>query len=311
VSPFVALVADAGEDVGLGHLARGSAIAAALAARGVAVACHGLGAEAALTLDGVRWEPLADVAAVAAARPAAVVLDSYRLDDAGALAAAPLVAFVDGPEAPDATALALTTGPPPPGPAALAGLAYAPLRRAFWGLPRAHPRASVERVLVSTGGGDVGDAAARATAAVRRALPDATVALVRGPQAREPAPEGVELVVGATSLLEELERADLLVAAAGQTSLEAAAVGTPSVVAPVVENQRANAAALRAAGAAVVVEELNRELEHTLVALAGDAGARADLSERAQAAVDGYGALRIAFAVERLAAARQATLGAA
>jgi UDP-2,4-diacetamido-2,4,6-trideoxy-beta-L-altropyranose hydrolase len=302
----VAVVADAGPDVGLGHLARGSAVAAALTARGVEVACHGLGAEEALALDGLCWEPLADVAAVAAD---AVVLDSYRLDDAGPLAGVPLVAFADGASVRPGTALAVTIGPRPPGAAVLAGLEYAPLRRAFWGLPRAREREAVERVLVSTGGGDVGDAAARATAAVRRALPDATVALVRGPQSRAPAPDGAELVVGAGSLLEELERADVLVAAAGQTALEAAAAGVPSVVVPLVDNQRANAEALRAAGAAVVVEEPDGELERALAALAGDAAARAGLSARAQAAVDGYGALRIAFAVERLA--RRATLGAA
>jgi spore coat polysaccharide biosynthesis predicted glycosyltransferase SpsG len=303
----VAVIADAGPQVGLGHLARGSAIAAALRARGVEVTCHGLGAEEALTLDDLRWEPLADVAAATAAPPSAVVLDSYRPGDAWPQAGAPLVAFADGAAVRPGTALAVTIGPRPAGAPVLAGLEYAPLRRAFWGLPRARAREAVERVLVSTGGGDVGDAAARATAAVRRALPDATVALVRGPQSRNPAPEGVELVVGAVSLRDELERADLLVAAAGQTALEAAAVGLPAVLCALVDNQRANAAALRDAGAAVVVDGLGPGLDRALRAL--DAAVLAELSARAQAAVDGYGALRIAYAVERLA--RGATLGAA
>jgi UDP-N-acetylglucosamine:LPS N-acetylglucosamine transferase len=78
-----------------------------------------------------------------------------------------------------------------------------------------------------------------------------------------------------------------------------------------VDNQCANADALRSAGAAVVVDGPGPELERALAALAADPSARSELSARAQAAVDGYGALRIAFAVERLAAAYRATLGAA
>jgi UDP-N-acetylglucosamine:LPS N-acetylglucosamine transferase len=146
----------------------------------------------------------------------------------------------------------------------------------------------------------VGDAAARLAAAARGAAPHATIALVRGPQATSPLPPGVEAVAGAASLAAELARADLVVCGAGQTALEAAATGAPAVVVPLAENQHHNAAALRAADAARVADRIE-DVAAAVAELIGDAAARAALGARAQRAVDGYGAFRIAWAVERLA----------
>ena len=309
----VALAADASASAGLGHLARSSALACALSARGVAVRCHALGAGGPITFDDVVWEPCRDLESIAAAAPAALVLDSYAVgaDAAAEVVRAPVVVFYDGRAAPTRAALIIASGPPPEpmDPArgsaeVLTGLAHAPLRRAFWGLPRRIPREPVARVLVTTGGGDVANAAAQWAAAAGLALPGATVALVRGPHARSAPPAGVELVEGARSLLGELQRADLVVSAAGQTALEAAAVGVPTIALPLVANQRGNAAALAQARAALVVDPAEGELCDRVAALAADHLERCALSARAQERVDGYGALRIAYAVERLAARR-------
>jgi spore coat polysaccharide biosynthesis predicted glycosyltransferase SpsG len=183
------------------------------------------------------------------------------------------------------------------GPEVLSGLRHAPLRTPFWGLPERRVRDRVERVLVTTGGGAVQDAGVQLAGALRTALPDVAVALVRGPAASFDAPPGVELVDAPSSLLHELLAADVVVTAAGQTSLEAAATGAATIALPLVANQRRNADALAAAGAAVVVELVEVE---RVVAAFGDPEPRAALARAAQLAVDGHGALRIAFRVAAL-----------
>ena len=187
----------------------------------------------------------------------------------------------------------------PAGIEVLAGLAYAPLRAPYWALPARAVGAEVARVLVTTGGGVFPEAALAAAADARAALPAARVRLVRGPHMRIEAPPGVELVDAPASLHDELLAADLVVTAAGQTALEAAATGAPTVAMALVPNQRGNADALSAAGAALLVAGPGAPLRAALAHLAGDRAARAALALRAQAAVDGRGAARIA---ERLVA---------
>jgi spore coat polysaccharide biosynthesis predicted glycosyltransferase SpsG len=174
----------------------------------------------------------------------------------------------------------------------LSGLSYAPLRPPFWGLPPRAVRPALERVLVTTGGGALQAAGVAIAAALKRARPDLAVALVRGPYATFDAPDGVELVDAPPSLLPALLAADVVFTAAGQTALESAATGAATVAVALVDNQRRNARALAEAGAARIVDP-GAEVQ------ALEALDRAALAERGQRAVDGYGALRIAY---RLAA---------
>jgi spore coat polysaccharide biosynthesis predicted glycosyltransferase SpsG len=212
-------------------------------------------------------------------------------DQRAALAArAPLAFIHDIGAIPPKTALVI-------GAAGLGGLRHACLRAPFWGLPERRVRDRVERVVVTTGGGALRDAAVPLARAVRSALPDAAVRLVRAPNATFEPPPGVELIDGPASLLEEFLAADVVVTAAGQTALEAAATGAATIALPLVDNQQGNAAALAAAGAAVVVEPDG--LDDALASL--DRGRREALARAAQGAVDGYGALRIAFRVAALA----------
>jgi spore coat polysaccharide biosynthesis predicted glycosyltransferase SpsG len=296
----IAVVADAGATAGLGHLGRCTAIAAGLRAREVPAACHALGADAPRTIDGIEWLPIASLESVDAD---VVLLDSYEAPraDVEALAARCTLAVMhDAGDPPAGVALVIGIGAPGEAAGAewLSGLAFAPLRAPFWGLPPRTPAADVRRVLVTTGGGVLPEAAVAAAEAARAALPGAAIRLVRGPLATFDAPPGAVLVYAPGGLLEELLAADLVVSAAGQTALEAAAAGAPCVAVALVENQRANAGALAAAGAAVVVEPAS--IPGALTALAADLEARAALVLRAQAAVDGYGALRIAFRLEQL-----------
>lgn len=284
---MIAIVADGGPGAGLGHLGRCSAIAVALRAKGQDVECRAYGAEAPVTIDGVRWTP-------GAAGGDVVVLDTYTMppDERRALVAgAPLAVMHDFGGAPEEAALIVSVGGEP-APRVLAGLRYAPLRPSFWGLPERAVSASVRRVLVTTGGGALQDAGVALARDAAAAFPE--VALVRGPYATFDAPPGVELIDAPPMLLPHLLAADAVITAAGQTSLESAATGAATVAVAFVDNQRRNAAALAAAGAAVVAEP-----DAAVAAIAGLD--RVGLARAGQAAVDGYGALRIAFAVATLA----------
>jgi spore coat polysaccharide biosynthesis predicted glycosyltransferase SpsG len=153
-------------------------------------------------------------------------------------------------------------------------------------------------VVTGSGGGDVGADLARA---LNSALPDAAVTLVRGPYAPE-APPGISTLEAPESLLEPFLAADLVVGGAGQTMLEAAATGTPSVALPLVDNQNRQARTLEVAGAARVADPPTLEAAVTAACdLVADKEARRCLSERAQKAVDGFGALRVAYQVAALA----------
>jgi len=283
-----AVIADGAPDVGLGHLARCSAVATALRVHGHEVSTYAYGAAGPLEFDRVLWRPLEGPPDAAV-----VVLDTYTLpmDARAALAVRTrLAVFDDGGELPPGAALVIGRS------GELGGLRHAPLRAHFWGLPERRVRERVRRVLVTTGGGSLRDVGVDLARAVKDALPDVTVALVRAPLATFEAPSGVALLDAPNPLLTEFLAADIVVTAAGQTSLEAAATGVATVALPLVENQSHNAAALDAAGAALIVAP--EAVPGTVAGL--DFTRRAELARAAQAAVDGYGALRIAFRLGRL-----------
>jgi spore coat polysaccharide biosynthesis predicted glycosyltransferase SpsG len=299
----VLLVADAGPRAGLGHVVRTGAVAAALQARGVRTRCLAWGAEEPSALDGVEWQPLPREAAPPAG--GTVVMDSYdaspdaleELADRGRL-----VAMHDRGPAPARAGIVVSAGrdeAASTGPGELFGPRYACLRPAFWGLPAREVRGEVRRVLVATGGADAGGAGPRLAAAAKETLPDAEVALVRGPYATEPAPAGVVAVERPATLLDELLAADVVLTAGGQALLEAVAAGTPAIAAVLAENQREQVDRAAAAGAAVSLEA-DADAAAVLAALAADQQRRAALARRGQELVDGYGALRVAFHVAAL-----------
>jgi hypothetical protein len=252
---------------------------AALRARGSDPVCIAYGAEAPRVVDGIEWTP-------GPAQPA-LLLDTYTMPERHALAV-----FHDEGEPPPGIRLAIAIEPVP-GVETLAGLRHAPLRAPFWGLPERRVRPAVERILVTTGGGALQAAGVATAAALRDAYPGATVALVRGPYATFEPPPGVELVDAPPSLLPELLAADVVVTAAGQSALEAAATGAATVAIPLAPNQWPNARALQDAGAAVVVPP------DDVVAAVGALDRHA-LAAAGQRAVDGYGALRIAWRLASL-----------
>jgi len=312
----VVLIADAGERSGLGHLSRCGAVGVALRARGVGLVCFAVGRKRRLVRDGLQWKPVGGLGEVPVDAGHAVVLDSYGIGPDEALRhfpGIPLAQFDDMGTArgPDLTVDAAAVEEEPAVPDRLVGLRYAAVRPRFWGHPPRRLRARVERVLVTLGGGGRGEEAHAFAAAARAGAPGAEVRLVQGPHADLRSPRGVRVVQSPAGLWDELRAADLLVCAAGQTLLEGAVTGTPTVAVALVENQRRQARRVYEHGAALVLDaSALAELPDTVALLAGDLERRTALSRSAQEAVDGHGALRIAFRVHDLARSRWASAGA-
>lgn len=305
----VAIVADAGPDVGLGHLSRAGAVAAALASRGIETRCYGYDADKPFTRDRIVWSPLA-VGELTAFADHVTVIDTYHLPRAAAArlaASCRLVVMHDDGEIPKGAALVVSVpGGEFEGAPLLGGLRYAALRPEFWGLPDRQVRERVTRVLVTMGSGQPGSSGSRLAEAVAQAMPTARVTLVSGPGAQTTSSEGVQTLHTPTSLFRPLVDADLVVTAAGQTMLEAAAAGTPCVAVVLAANQRGQARRLNEMGAVRVVDPPDPEAAANAArALAADAGLRRELSRAGQEAVDGFGALRVAFQIAVLSETNQ------
>ena len=88
--------------------------------------------------------------------------------------------------------------------------------------------------------------------------------------------------------------------AAARTMLEAAACGTPCLALPLAENQLPQATLLAEGGAVQVVAPSVDAVLAAVSRLRLDLEACRELSRKAQLAVDGYGALRVAFHLQRL-----------
>lgn len=297
----VIVVADAGPESGLGHLSRSTAVAVALGVHGLVPTCFANGAREPIERDGVHWLPLPERDALPREDGiVAIVLDSYRVVLQQPPPEVLLAVLQERTEPPPHAALVVNAGGDPVegGRRRLYGPAFACLRPPFWGLPAAAPHEFVEHVVVTTGAGDPGGVAPALVGAVRDAIPEAHITVVRGPFAASAELPDAQVVQSPESLLPLLLEADLVVTAGGQTMLEAAAAGAPTVALALVENQEAQAQRLNSLGA-VQLADLD-SLAAVLAALARDYDGRRRLTERAQAAIDGYGALRVAFAIVRL-----------
>jgi spore coat polysaccharide biosynthesis predicted glycosyltransferase SpsG len=329
------LAADAGAGIGLGHLRRTLALAAALARHGYQtdvltppsgplrerVERAGLMSS---VFDG--W-PAWDVATMRTVAAAArvdevdfVVIDTYQLSPS-ALAALRRQTFglvmIDdlarGPfdcdiivnGGPAATAL-----PYPPGPRRLLGPDYALLGPEFWERGRRECHGGVSRVLVTVGASAAAGVVARLVPALQALALGTAIDVVVGPftdpvaVARELQPAGrdVRIHQDVSSLRDLALATDLAISAAGHTVLELAWAGCPTIAFAIADNQEPALTALHQAG---VVQATGRADARDFVAgvrsamerLCGDAPLRGRMTAAGQRLVDGRGALRVAEAL--------------
>jgi len=168
----------------------------------------------------------------------------------------------------------------------------------------------VRRVLISFGLADGKDFTSRALRAVARTLPGARVDIVLGlaaphrdtvAKAMDQLPLNTTLHLGANDMAALMCDADLAIGAAGTTSWERCCLGLPSVAVVAADNQRPNAQALDAVGAATVInglvgahdEHVVGAIAEAVAALAADADARQAQSAAAAALCDGRGCDRV------------------
>jgi spore coat polysaccharide biosynthesis predicted glycosyltransferase SpsG len=174
----------------------------------------------------------------------------------------------------------------------------------------------VRRVLVSTGLGDIGGGAVVALEALKGLdfIQRIDVAVGSGAASRPAllrlaaADPRVKLMFDAEAMEELMVAADLAIGAAGGSAWERCVLALPSLVLVAADNQSDNAAALTAAGAAVVLGKAGEVAPARLAAeverLHTDAGARRAMGRAASELVDGRGAERVARTLLRGLSAR-------
>lgn len=325
-APRVAFLTHGGPAIGLGHVTRCLSLARALAvggARGVFL----LGREArvrsaveAAGFDAVKteWEGTGAAALdlVSALRPEALIVDSYAVS--GALfdllrpLVGQLVAIDDLADRPlpvhtvvnagiDAERLEYRGGLPET--VYLLGPRYALLDPAYAAAPERRTRASVERVLVTLGGGSH-PAKLRAVVQAALSLGTAAVDVAVGPFADEGVADAtgdprVAVHRGVSALRSLMLTADVAISGAGMTLYELAATATPIVSLTMAPNQTPNAAAFERAGAALAAgsadhPDLCATVARHLGCLAADGAFREKLGAAGRRLVDGQGASRVA-----------------
>jgi len=327
--PRFAFLTHGGSAIGLGHVGRCLSLARALAAADARVVFL-LGREIRVT-DAVEaagfdvvetdWESAGRAARdlVAALHPEVLVVDSYAISgelfDSLRLVVGRLVAIDDVADRPlpvhtvvngGAGAEQLEYRGALPDTTYLLGPRYALLDPAYGTAPTRETRRSVERVLVTVGGGSHGGALQTVVRAAL-SLDAAAVDVVLGPFANEDMSEALDdsrVVVhrGVSALRPLMLAADVAISGAGMTLLEMAATATPTVFLTLAPNQEPNAWAFERAGAALPAgspgaPDFAAAVALNLKRLAGDPVLRESLGASARRLVDGQGAQRVAQAL--------------
>jgi len=186
----------------------------------------------------------------------------------------------------------------------LAGPAFASLRPEFLRARHSRIDAGEDLAFVGFGASDAGNFTAPAVEVARAAGVRVRAVLGRfapnaeSIRARFAGDPHVDVLVDPPDMAMVMAQCTEAIGAAGVSALERCCLGLPSVAVPVVANQRDNADALSALGAAIVVEPAPAESlrQRLAAALRELANSRTEMADRAAALCDGYGAARIAAA---------------
>lgn len=194
----------------------------------------------------------------------------------------------------------------------LIGPAYSLLREEFAQEPASRMRDVVERVLITVGGSDPLRLTPRLVRWVLEAMDGVLLDVVVGPffdstQAiegeKERCPLSICLHYGEPDIRELMLQADIAVTGGGQTTYELAATSTPAVAICLAENQRGSLAALALPGVLILAGDANdpnieAKLKHILRSLALDPDRRTKMRAVGRMLVDGLGARRVAQAIK-------------
>lgn len=337
--PRILFVANAGPEVGGGHVMRCITLARALEERGAdcAFACP---PRVAALLEvfgpeimreeatGLDPDDIAD--ALTGVRFDAVVFDHYGLsrEHHEALAKGRTTLVIDDlADRPLAANLLLDSGPgrQPSDYALLTdaqlllGPEFAPVRPEFAHLRNAalsRRGGEVRRVLVTLGLTDVGGVTARVVERLRMRLADVTLDVVLG--AGAPSLPGLVKIasrdprmilhIDSQDMANLILTADIAIGAAGSSIWERCVLGLPSAMLILAQNQQGAADALSEREAALVIDaradNLDSRLDRAIVRLLTDAPLRQRLSAASAAICDGLGAGRVAEAFLKLIATR-------
>lgn len=179
----------------------------------------------------------------------------------------------------------------------VSGPDYATLRGEFLNLPPKVVRERPRRILITFGGTDPGNLAARCARLLADEV-DCELRVIQGAGAAEVQfPAGVSASRHVRSMAAEMLEADLILTSAGRTVYEAAATGTPVAVLAQAARDATHAHLGFESGVVFLgIGPLtdDRHIVETVRRLLADHDLRSELSERLRCSVDGHGAARIA-----------------
>jgi len=338
--------ADADSQIGFGHVLRCMAVADELARTGTRVTfvCAHLTPWVARELnrrgfavkmldvpegDQMR-DAVASCTAIAASGADALLLDHYGLtgpwtEHVKAETALFLAAFDDLAQDARAADLLIDTSPGrtvseytkliPKGALCLVGPRYAALRPEFAVAPGPEGWSGPLRIAISMGGVDPTGASLTCLEALD-GRSDISLSVILSSDAKMLAQTKARvakmttptrLLLDRTDMAIVLSGTDFVIGAGGTSALERCALGLPSVLAVLAENQTQNAQQLAKAGAAALLPELSKDaILSVLEPLLQDPAQRAQMGAKAKALCDGRGATRIAGAL--LSRAKDVTL---
>lgn len=341
--PRILFIANAGPEIGGGHVMRSITLARALAARG-AICAMAASPEVAAILDqfapelareeatSLSPDDLAD--ALTGADFEAIVFDHYGLDRDDHVALAhgrPALVLDDLANRPLGGDMIVDSGPArsptdyallvEDGVRLLLGPAYAPVRPEFADLrdaALARRGGPVRRVLLALGLTDPGGLTSRIVDRLRLRLGDLALDVVIGGSA--PGQKALMRVaahdprlsihVDTPHMGQLIAEADIGIGAAGSTTWERCVLGLPQAILIVAENQRPAAQALADRGAALVIDagadHLDQAIDRMVVRLLTDSALRERLTASSATICDGRGAARTAEAFLGLIAERGA-----
>ena len=324
--PKIAICADGGKEIGLGHLRRCLTLADALARLGAKVGFvvnDDAIAQQLVQAQGYAIVSRADdldrvLGALWSWRANVVIADSYALNSTELaalrrgigylvviddLANQQLPADIVTNSAVRATSVQYHALPET---RFLLGASYVLLRHEFAANPPREIRDRVMRVLVTVGGSDPIGLTPRLANWVRKGMDGIGVDVVVGPFFQKTRVEGemAQVIVHRepNDMRALMLAADIAITGGGQTTYELAATGTPAIAVRLADNQRANVTGLAEAGTLDYVGDIgDGDLEGKIVTalkrLAEDREQRQEMSQRGRRLVDGRGAERVAQAI--------------